>query len=185
MDISLHKTSEEPHITGELVRAIEDVLEDERSPDWVMWYSVHDDPPVNTVGRSGKNRQRVDIKIVRHLKGKRPKIQFEAKRLYNGSSASKYLGSEGLGCFLAGEYSQEQQEAGMLGYVQVNNENTWAQIIKKNLEEKPQDYKLRKNGRWQKTLIAPKLKFTYRTCHNRNKTYGPIGISHIFLKFYN
>ena len=185
MDFSLHQSSKEPHITGELVRAIETVLEDERSPDWVIWYSVHDDPPVNKKGRYGKNRQRVDIKIVRHLKGKRPKMQFEAKRLCNGSSVSKYLGSEGLGCFLAGEYAHEQQEAGMLGYVQINSERTWANKIKSSLEENPQDYNLRKNDRWKKTSIASKLNFTYRTCHDRVKANGYIGISHVFLRFHN
>jgi len=185
MNSGLYRNSEEPDITGELVRAMETVLEDEQAPDWVIWYSVYDDPPINKEGKYGKHRQRVDVKIVRHLKGKRPTMQFEAKRLYNGSSVSKYLGNEGLGCFLAGEYAHEHREAGMLGYVQVNNETTWANKIKSRIEKKPQDYCLCKNGNWTKTSITPKLKYTYRTSHIRTKAKGPIGISHIFLSFCN
>jgi len=185
MNFGLYQNSEEPNITGELVKSIETVLEDDLSPDWVIWYAVYDDPPINTEGRYGKYRQRVDVKIVRHLKGKRPKMQFEAKRLYNNSSVSKYLGNEGLGCFLSGEYAHEHKEAGMLGYVQVKSEATWANKIRSHIEKEPQNYCLCKNGRWIKTSITPNLKYTYRTSHNRAKTKEPIGISHIFLNFCN
>ncbi len=180
-----HYNSEEPDITGELIRSICVVLEDEKSPSWVEFYSVHDDPPINKKGIYGKRRRRVDIKFECLQRRSRPKMQFEAKRLYNGSSVSKYLGDEGLGCFLSGKYASEHQEAGMLGYIQVNNEATWANKIKRRIEEKPQDYSLCKNSRWVKTSITPKLRYTYRTSHNRAKIKEPIGISHIFLKFYS
>lgn len=185
MNFGLYQNSEEPDITGELVRAMEAVLQDEQAPDWVIWYSVYDDPPINKEGRYGKHRQRVDVKIIRHLKGKRPTMQFEAKRLYNRSSTTEYLGRNGLGCFLSGEYAHEHQEAGMLGYVQVNDEATWANKIKSHIEKKPQDYCLCKNGSWTKISITPKLKYTYRTSHIRAKAKGLIGISHIFLNFCN
>lgn len=185
MNVGLYQDSEEPSITGELVNSIDTVLEDDQAPTWVIWYAVYDDPPINKDGRYGKYRQRVDIQFVKHRKGKRPKMQFEAKRLYDKSSASKYLGNEGLGCFLSGEYACAHQEAGMLGYVQVNNEATWADEIKSHIEKKPQDYCLCNNGSWTKTSITPKLEYTYRTSHNRAKAKEPIGISHIFLNFCN
>lgn len=168
-----------------LVKSIETALEDDHAPDWVIWYAVYDDPPINKDSRHGKHRQRVDVKIVRHLKGKRPKMQFEAKRLYNGSSVSKYLGNEGLGCFLSGEYAHEHQEAGMLGYVQIDSETAWAKKIKHRIEKKPQNYGLCEKSKWTKTSIVPGLGYTYRTYHNRTKIKEPIGISHVFLKFYS
>lgn len=185
MDYNRYQKSEETEITGELVKSIQAILEKENSPPWVGFYSVHDDPPINRDGSFGKHRQRVDIKIERVLRGPRPKMQFEAKRLYNGTSVAKYLGKEGLGCFLSGEYARESQEAGMLGYVQVDNESAWADKIKKRIEKNPKDYFINDNGEWNKTSIIPKLKYSYRTAHNRSQVGSDIGISHILLKFCN
>jgi hypothetical protein len=185
MNYSRFQNSEETEITGELTKSIQAILENENSPPWVEFYSVHDDPPINSDGSFGKHRKRVDIKIERVLRGRRPKMQFEAKRLYNGTSVAKYLGKEGLGCFLSGEYARESQEAGMLGYVQVDNESAWADKIKIRIEKNSKDYFINDNDEWNKTSIIPKLKYTYRTVHNRPQVDSGIGISHILLKFCN
>src|SRR5882724_4672111 len=57
-----HAKEQEPAITGFLVQAINDVLND-RAKSWMIYFSVHDDPPVNDGRRKGKQRKRVDLRI--------------------------------------------------------------------------------------------------------------------------
>ena len=81
---------------------------------------------MNVQGKLGKSRPRVDIEFERVVRGKRPRLRFEAKRLNSatGHTVAKYLGEEGLGCFLSGKYPMMHAEAGMLGYVQGEDEPT-------------------------------------------------------------
>ncbi len=65
----------------------------------------------------------------------RPEYNFEAKRLFRpGFPASKYLGRDGLGCFLDGRYARAYHEAGMLGYVQSDSVAWWADYLKARME---------------------------------------------------
>ena len=62
-------TSEETVITGELVRAMYDVMESADAPSWFVHYELpKDDHPMNVPGRQGKSRPRIDIEF-------RPKFQ--------------------------------------------------------------------------------------------------------------
>ena len=54
-----YANSEEPDITGELVRAMREILERDSSPDWVEYYSIHDDP---TIKRSRQTRQKASTR---------------------------------------------------------------------------------------------------------------------------
>ncbi len=49
------------------------------------------------------------------------RIFFEAKRIYNSDSYSKYCGENGLGRFLSGYYSSDDIDGGMIAYVQIGN----------------------------------------------------------------
>ena len=178
-----YRQSEEPVITGDLVRAIRLVAEDVSSPTWAAFFAIHDDPPVNDNRRRGKHRLRVDIEFERTQRGPRPRFQFEAKRLYSSSCTSKYLGADGLGCFIEGRYSVNQDEAGMLGYVQAHVEVVWAERIKDSLSSHGQEYMLRKDGGWERSAYTSLLTHTYRTRHNRRSRLKPIWISHVFLRF--
>src|SRR5436305_12617663 len=76
---SFHE-AEETAITGELVRAMEALLEEPSAPRWIHQFDVLDDPPQNAHGRRGRRRRRVDIEIRRIQAGPRPRFRFEAKR---------------------------------------------------------------------------------------------------------
>lgn len=177
-----YRQSEEPEITGELIDAMRTAMADVDVPPWVRHYTIHDDPPLSHGGRRGKHRRRVDIEFERVGLGKRPRFQFEAKRLNRKSADYDYCGDEGLGCFLAGEYAHDHSEAGMLGYVQTENEPTWAARIQVRLKGNAKTYSILPNGGWERVKTTSRLRFTYRTRHDRTKSLGPITISHILLK---
>ena len=178
-----HKHSDETAITGELARAIDEVLDDTTAPSWVRFYSVYDDPAVNQRERYGKRRRRVDIKFTATICCPRPKFHFEAKRLHDSGSAAEYLGADGLGCFITGAYARDADEAGMLGYVQSNDEETWAMELCAILNNS-NCYCVCKDGRWNPCVITSQLKHTYTTRHSRAKRLGPIRISHVLLRFF-
>jgi len=63
---SIYATEEETVITGYLAEAIAGIIE-YQSEDWMRYYRVYDDPPINesieAPRRRGKGRRRVDIKF--------------------------------------------------------------------------------------------------------------------------
>ena len=91
LDRRSFRSEEEPTITGQLVRSMQEAQEAEEAPDWASRLAVRDDPPQNVEGRLGKRRRRIDIEIERYRRGKRPSFRFEAKRLHDSSSLSAYL----------------------------------------------------------------------------------------------
>ena len=129
------EAEQEPAITGELVRAMKSVQERPDAPRWMVYMHIADDPPVNAPGRFGKKRRRVDIEFERSERGRRPRFQCEAKRLYQSDSLEKYLGEDGLGRFLAGDYSRDEDVAGMLGYVQTRSVADWGGDLRSALDE--------------------------------------------------
>jgi hypothetical protein len=177
--------SEEPAITGELVRAMRMATEALDAPSWVRYYSVHDDPPLNTGERQGRRRRRVDIEFERVQFGLRPRFQFEAKRLYEAASVGHYIGQYGLGCFFAEEdaYAQDHAEAGMLGYVQTETEATWASRIQAGLAKSQAAYALRDGGEWQHVRLTPALSYTYCSKHDRLTPQPSLTVFHVFLRF--
>src|SRR5215813_6356214 len=142
---SAYATQEETVITGDLAEAIEDILEYQNER-WMQFFSVYDDPPVNepitAPRRRGKRRRRVDIKFDSSEISPRTHFCFEAKRLGKGNPVSRYLGTDGLGCFLSGSYAGAERRGGMLGYVQSDDEQTWAAKIDKELVYSPKSFSL-------------------------------------------
>lgn len=184
LDPMAHSTSEEPVITGELIRMMRTVIESPGAPAWAVYFTVHDDPPVNAPRRYGKRRQRVDIEFERTQPGPHPRFQFEAKRLRDASSIDDYLGKDGLGCFTEAQYARDRDEAGMLGYLQAGEAESWAVQIRANLKQNARKYRLRSDGAWKQCPVAQSLEHTYRTRHNRSKPFGPIAIDHILIRFF-
>ncbi len=176
---------EEPAITGLLVAAIEGVLDDPRSPDWVERYAIQEEKPIQEVGalREGKSRSRVDIEIESSGRRPRPRFQLEAKRLRetDSKSISSYLGPEGLGCFLAGHYAGTYGQAGMLGYVQTGSEPSWASGIHEKLRRNAGRYQLASgcDGLRHHRLV-PEIEHSYLSSHVR-RAAGEIEIHHILL----
>jgi hypothetical protein len=179
-----HANSEEPDITGELVRVMREILERDSSPDWVEYYSIHDDPPLNVPDRQGRRRPRVDIEIERVNRGPRPRLRFEAKRLGTQHLVGPYLGDDGLGCFTSGMYPLTHPEAGMLGYVQSDDEASWAAKIETALRRAPARYSTTKAKAWGPYQITAQLAHTYRSRHNCQAIAEELQIFHILLRLY-
>lgn len=166
----------EEEITGELVRSIEEMFNDIDSPDWFEHYSIHDDPRIHSPDKFGKHRRRLDIRIEHNRLRPRTHYEFEAKRLCKGKSGvANYTGKEGLGMFLLGEYGRQWPEAGMLGYIQSDEPNHWAEKLSRKLSDGLDEP-------WISQNIVEGLP-TFKTCHKRLKGLPPIRIFHALLNF--
>ncbi|MCG2777898.1 MAG: hypothetical protein L6406_19695 [Desulfobacterales bacterium] len=164
LNAAIYQTAEEEDITGDLVKKLDEITQDRSYPHWVGNLYICEDPRVNVDGRKGKRRQKIDIEFVRVQHGPRPRFFFEAKRLSAGTHATigKYLGSEGLGEFLAGNYGREDNEAGMLGYIQSHTPDYWAEKIKNKLLNESDAYQVGADGCWTKKKIIEELEHCYR-----------------------
>lgn len=177
-------SSQETEITGELVRAMREAMQETDAPEWVSPYALpKDDPPLDVPGRYGKARPRIDIEFELVRRGPRPTLRFEAKRLGPRHPVSGYLGKDGLGCFLSGKYPLTGREAGMLGYVQSDDEDVWAGKLADRLREDPGGYSLRRGGDWRRVRIIAACRHTYRTVHTGPRSNGPLTIYHMLLCF--
>jgi len=179
---------QETAITGDLVESIETVL-DHPTEEWMPFFSVYDDPPVNEPRRPGRQRRkgrarrRVDIRLQSSQVSPRTRFRFECKRLGKGNPVSRYLGKKGLGCFLARHYASHDLRAGMIGYVQSEDEGTWAQRIAKTLHASARKYALRHDGPWRHEPATSELEHTYRSGHGRGRGKRAIEVYHILLRF--
>jgi len=182
-----YANTQETAITGDLAEAVEDVL-DYPTARWMRFYCVHDDPPENQPKhrrqRRGRNRHRVDIRLDSSEFSPRARFRFECKRLGKGHTAADYLGNAGLGCFLNAEYATADPCAGMLGYVQSDDEQTWADRIEQRLVESAEDYSLRRQSPWRHEPVIKELPHTYRSRHGRGRGREPIEIYHTLLRFW-
>lgn len=120
---SMSKSKEED-ITGELKKAIESVLDD-RPQSWMVYYFAEEESPVNDGVKKGKNRKRLDLHVVSSRHNPRPRFSIEAKPLGAKHRVSLYLGKNGIGRFLRGEYARDSDHAGMIGYVQSGSLAEW------------------------------------------------------------
>ncbi len=173
-------SAEEDAITGELVRRMKDVLEEMDAPPWTEHYSVSEQVRSNTTGKQGKRRAIVDVEFERCKRGPRPRLRFEAKRLYSGSGVGEYVGPEGLGAFLAGHYSRTHADVGMLGYVQEETESDWATRLAKRLI--PPDHQIIAEGGWRSVVCNNGPAHTYCTDHLDCASL-PLAVIHVLLRF--
>src|ERR1039458_4024024 len=148
---------QEPAITGELVRAMKKAKLKADAPTWMIRMYVADDPPVNAPGRLGKQRRRVDIEFERSERGLTFHFHCEAKRLYRSDSVAEYLGEEGLGMFLAGEYARDENVGGMLGYVQSEGTAEWMPRLEAALANGHAKYAVTSDGALEIATLLPEL----------------------------
>lgn len=176
--------SDETEITGELVRTMREAMQENDAPEWVDRYALpKDDPPLNVPHRRGPSRPRVDIEFERVKRGPRPTLRFEAKRLGPNHPVSGYLGKDGLGCFLTGKYPSPHHEAGMLGYIQNDDEDAWAKKIASSLDNTPKKYLLSAKGEWRRVQVTVACPHTYQTVHATPKSNGRLTVHHVLLCF--
>lgn len=170
---------DEESITGFLHFAIKDRLRTFEQPSWYKHYSVHEESPVETEGRSGKRRPRVDLIIESTSKGRCEYI-FEAKRLKKYTHQVRhYTGSAGMGCFVSGKYARRYDEAGMLGYVQSDSLAEWKDKVKRKIDRDATKLSLTGCQRDEQVIDAFPLEWVSE--HNRNSVGRPITIYHILL----
>ena len=173
----------EQDITGELVHAIDSVLEAPQAPTWAPWFSVHEEPPVYEQCRQGRDRRQLDIRIDSSQASPRPRFRFEAKRLGPRNGVSAYLGTEGIQRFLDGRYARCDRAAGMLGYVQAGRPDDWAVKIGKAITRNGKKLGLLSGSPWRRKEVAAELSHTYRSGHERPKVGVPVEIYHTMLLF--
>lgn len=183
LDAAALNTAEETVITGLLVQAINRLIEADGSPTWMEPFIANDDPPQNTPGRQGKRRRRIDIEMVQIQRGTRPRFLFEAKRLNARATTALYLGRDGLNLFARGEYARAYGDAGMLGYIQTGDPDTWAKKIAKSLARNPKKHCVEKDGGLKAHSVVAELAFTYRSRHRRSTVGDPITVIHTLLSF--
>jgi hypothetical protein len=166
---------EEPAITGLLVEAMRAV---KNQVDWRL--DIDDDPPINDHSKKeGRNRPRIDIQVRRLSSGHEPRFHFEAKRLHDDGSLSRYLGDDGLKSLLSGYYAKGDGDAGMLGYVQKEPPLAWAERVRGRLETDRDRYNLAPTGQCWKKHAEPGLDLSFASAHPRSKQ--PITVHHTFL----
>jgi hypothetical protein len=89
----------------------------------------------------------------------------------------------GLQMYIRGEYAAEQDEAGMLGYVQTNEPAAWANQLSACLKEKPADHAVHEGGEWSPCSITSELLLTFRSVHNRLSIGRFLTVFHTLLEF--
>jgi len=176
------QTKEEPEITGILRLAMNQARHDPRIRDWAWLYYAEDDPPVEVDGLEGKCRHRIDIKVVKLRKATRePCFYFEAKRLYDQGSLTKYVGDDGLKSLLNGWYGRDHENAGMLAYVQRGSCNDWATAVSTHVGDRRAHYALpARDEYWQKRRAPPELSSSFTSLHPKAKA-RPLQVHHTFL----
>lgn len=182
LDPKVLTSADETDITGQLVAAINDVLNARQGPAWRSHFAVKDDPPVGRKG--GRARPRVDIEFERTSPSPRPHYQFEAKRLHSNRCIGRYLGAEGLRCFITKRYAAADLDAGMLGYVQKADNDAWAMRIQKRLLSSRADYQMRAvTTPWPTESLCSGAARRFHSTHIRKGT-ADIAVSHTLLRFY-
>ncbi len=176
-------SSEEPDITRRLVRVMREITERDSSPSWVALYSIQPESTLDVPGKPAKELPRVDIEVECHVRGVRPRFCFEAKRLGKNHTVGLYLGEDGLGCFTSGKYPLTHPEAGMLGYVQSQDEAAWAEKMRKALKRYPTRYSVANNGQWEQSSITSQLEYTYCSKHSCSAQEEDITVFHTLLHF--
>lgn len=175
--------AEETEITGELVRAITETLESEAHFAWMRFFFVADDPPQNVAGKLGRRRPRVDLEFIESRGTPRNRFRCEAKRLYRSASVGEYLGSDGLGMFLTGTYAADEDEGGMLGYVQAGSIAEWQERIAAGFQKGEQELALCAGTHFGTVNDGLEFETISLSCHNRVTVGRKIHILHTLLLF--
>lgn len=183
LDAKSHEQSDEDTITQGLQERAQEFIESAHAPRWAYHFEVIDQRRDGSAGATGKRRPILDLLFVRTQRGRRPRFSFEAKRLYGNSGASEYIGTEGLKAYVDGTYRCDDDEAGMLGYVQSDTPENWAGKIKKTMTASPASVAVCPGHGWRRVSIARGLKHTYYSRHDRSSVGRQIAMYHTLLSF--
>ena len=176
----IHCKLQEEEITGFIAEEIEDKLDDPYLPERFERYSISDEKPISGEGRTGKSRRRLDLVIVSGHNRPRPKYIFEAKRLCRNSyPISKYIGKDGLKCYVNGIYASQYPEAAMIGYIQSDSSQYWENQLRRSFD-KDSNNSLCLEQKLQETKVIDSLLDEWVSQHHRHDQIL-ITVYHIFL----
>lgn len=178
----IHCNLTEEEITGLIVEAMREKLKDPTIPErFYDRYSVGEEKPLAVEGRTGKRRRKLDIVVESNLPREiRPEYIFEAKRLRkNGYPIGKYIGEDGLQCFVKGVYASQYPEAAMVGYVQSDAVSYWESELKRSFDGDPNN-DLRIIQLLQKVQVLSSMSDVWVSEHEQ-VTGSSIAVYHIFL----
>lgn len=180
--------TEEEVISGELRRHIRHVLYESPTARWMKHYDVHNEDPEDgavhpgqTEPRRGKDRPVIDLRFISGHTCPRKRFCFEAKRLYRSDSVSQYVGPAGLGCFLDGTYAKDDDAAGMLGFVQTDTVDAWAEKIRTKIESASSTQTLASGRKWEKRPYHHGPSNCFVSMHQRLGIATGLDIYHTFL----
>lgn len=183
-------SAEEDDITGEICKHMKLLTEEQPTERWMGRYSVHDQDPVNDVVnpetgkvRRGKRRPKLDIRLVSKARVPNTRFCIEAKRLYRSDSVQEYMDDEGLGAFIGEYYAEMDDDAGMLGYVQVDSIFKWLEKLENRLAD---DRSLEKdsNGKvWRASRFPRGPQHVCLSLHKRNKSGRKLHVFHVYFAF--
>ncbi len=189
LDTEAYARSEEDDITGDLCKSMKHLTEVEPSERWMGFYSVHDQDPSNDVVspktgqvRKGKRRPKIDVRLVCKLSIPNQAFCIEAKRLYRSDSVSQYVDDEGIGAFVCGEYAQNEDCGGMLGYIQAEDLDHWVSRIEAKLDDDPRVLISSDDKKLSRTRFARGPAESFVSLHRRNDGRA-IVLYHVMLSF--
>lgn len=183
MNSSEYASAEETVISGDLRVALDLVIDNPMAEGWLHFFHVEDEHHVADRKRKGKKRNRVDIRFSSSMPRPRNHFSFEAKRVSNKKSVRRYLGAEGLGCFLQANYAIDETSAGMIAYVQSATPQFWADKVGSVLNITGKTYSVCEGNSWAKISFAGGPDQTFLSRHHRKKLGNTIDVFHSFLPF--
>jgi hypothetical protein len=128
----------------------------------------------------------IDIRV---LHGKRPKVffAFECKCLNvvrdgkRDGQAGKYVGAEGMGCFLSGQYEGGSDCGGMIAYVMDNDLDHAKNAVNNALTKNIKLLRLQRPYNLNSPLLLPQDLGCSETIHTINENH--FTIYHLFLAY--
>jgi len=133
--------------------------------------------------RRGKRRPKLDFRLVSKCSNPNPRFCVEAKRLYRGDSATRYVDDDGLGAFIGEYYAAGDDAAGMLGYIQADSVAFWLPKLAEKLALQGATISDPSGNCLLKAQFKQGPEHTYLTRHLRNEG-GPLNIFHTFFIFH-
>ena len=97
------------------------------------------------------------------------------------SQAGKYVGDEGMGCFISGQYQSGGNIGGMLGYVTTRTIESAMASINQQLDADHETLRLQKPFELQESEIIPDESQVKQTTHTLSN--GDFEIVHLFVRF--
>ena len=171
----IHSHCEEDVITGFLTETLKVQV---RKPEYFGRYQVEEQRPVNSVNRTGKRRQQIDLVFEANDPAQVREFCCEAKRLKTSSnSIGDYTGAEGMGCFINCEYASDQPVAAMIGYVQSSSMDYWHGELKRSLDGQTN---LNVQTALAEKSVVSELPYEWLSVHKRTNGEN-VDVYHIFL----